>query len=176
MYSVKALVVLAAVGLAACSSSSESKLGPDGQPLPQLYKIDSKVAKEIPDRVLTNINDVRVKRGETPVVMDPSLVVAANKHSKDMAAQNRPWHWGTDGSSPLDRGRQAGYPGEIIGEDISESYENEVQTLSAWMGTHDTRDVIINPKATSVGIGWYQEPEGKIWWTLVTGNSNSSPR
>jgi hypothetical protein len=23
-----------------------------------------------------------------------------------------------------------------------------------------------------MGIAWYQEPTGKIWWTLVTGSSS----
>jgi uncharacterized protein YkwD len=87
-----------------------------------------------------------------------------------MSAQNRAWHWGSDGSSPLDRARRAGYFGTVIGENISESYENDVQTLTAWMGTRDTRDVIMDPAATSLGIAWYQEPSGKLWWTLLTGS------
>ena len=38
------------------------------------------------------------------------------------------------------------------------------------MGTRDTRDVIMDPAATSLGIAWYQEPSGKLWWTLLTGS------
>jgi hypothetical protein len=30
--------------------------------------------------------------------------------------------------------------------------------------------VILDPKATNMGFSWYQEPNGKIWWTLVMGN------
>jgi uncharacterized protein YkwD len=30
--------------------------------------------------------------------------------------------------------------------------------------------VILNPAATQMGFSWYQEPSGKIWWTMVTGN------
>lgn len=176
MYSVKALVVIAAIGLAACSTKQEVQIGPDGKPLPVLYKIDSKSAAEIPGNVLAGVNQMRANRGQNPVVMDDSLTRAAMRHSKDMASQNRPWHWGSDGSSPLDRGRQAGFTGEIIGEAISESYENEKQTVSAWMATSDTRDVIINPKTTSIGFGWYQEGEGKVWWTLLTGDMNATPK
>ena len=29
--------------------------------------------------------------------------------------------------------------------------------------------VIVDPAAKDVGFAWYQEPSGKIWWTLVTG-------
>jgi hypothetical protein len=27
----------------------------------------------------------------------------------------------------------------------------------------------MEPMARSVGFAWFQEPGGKIWWTLVTG-------
>ena len=55
-----------------------------------------------------------------------------------MARQNRPWHFGSDGSSPLDRVKRAGYPGMMLGENISETYETELETLSAWMQVGDT--------------------------------------
>ena len=29
---------------------------------------------------------------------------------------------------------------------------------------------VLDPKAVNMGFSWYQEPSGKIWWTLVTGN------
>ena len=93
-------------------------------------------------------------------------VRAAMEH---LAAQNRAWHFGSDGSSPLDRARRAGYSGHLVGENISESYENDIATLQAWMQERDTRDVIMDPSATTLGVAWYQEPSRKIWWTLVTG-------
>ncbi|WP_420342356.1 CAP domain-containing protein [Paenirhodobacter sp.] len=168
MNTVKAVVLLATLGLAACAPKGP-QLGPDGKPLPELYKISSKEAEAIPGRVLANINELRTKRGTAPVAMNTALSTAAMRHSKDMADQNRPWHWGSDGSSPLDRAQQAGFYGKVVGENISETYENDTQTLSAWMGVPDTRDVMLNPAATQMGFGWYQESSGKVWWTLVTG-------
>ena len=29
--------------------------------------------------------------------------------------------------------------------------------------------VILDPAATDLGFAWFQEPGGKIWWTLLTG-------
>ena len=83
--------------------------------------------------------------------------------------QNRPWHFGSDGSSPLDRLSRVGYRGALVGEVISESFETELVTLAAWMEDPDTREVILNPAATRAGVGWLQEPEGKLWWTMVLG-------
>ena len=170
MNTVKAVVLLATLGLAACAPKGP-QLGPDGKPLPELYKISSKEAEAIPGRVLANINELRTKRGTAPVAMSTALSTAAMRHSKDMADQNRPWHWGSDGSSPIDRARRQGFTGELVGENISETYETETETLSAWMGLADTRDVILNPTATEMGFAWYQEPSGKIWWTMVTGHN-----
>lgn len=168
MHTVKALSVLMVLALAACEPAAP-ELGPDGKPLPQLYKIGAKDAEVIPQRVLEAMNSLRAVRGTAPVVLNPALSQAAAAHSRDMASQNRPWHWGSDGSSPLDRAQRAGFGGKVLGENISETYETETETLSAWMGLVDTRDVILNPAATQMGFGWYQEPSGKIWWTMVTG-------
>ncbi len=35
----------------------------------------------------------------------------------------------------------------------------------------DTRDVILNPQAVNMGFAWYQESNGKIWWTLLMGSA-----
>ncbi len=65
-----------------------------------------------------------------------------------MSVQNRPWHFGSDGSSPLDRVQRVGYTGKLVGELISETYETELETLSAWMEQPDTRAIIMDPRPT----------------------------
>jgi len=104
------------------------------------------------------------------VELNPQLNAAAATHSRDMSVQNRPWHFGSDGSSPIDRIARVGYTGHLIGETISETYESELETLAAWMEQPDTRRVIMSPDARNMGFSWFQEPGGKIWWTLVMGN------
>jgi uncharacterized protein YkwD len=37
------------------------------------------------------------------------------------------------------------------------------------METPDSRAVILDRRANQMGFAWYQEPNGKIWWTLVMG-------
>ena len=58
---------------------------------------------------------------------------------------------------------------KLVGELISETYQTELETLSAWMAQTDTRAVIMDPMARSLGFAWFQEPGGKLWWTMVTG-------
>ncbi len=164
-----ALMVTAALALAACAPRAETQLGPDGQPLPVAYKITQRDAAQIPVRVQTEINNLRAAQGLAPLTVSPLLTNAAQVHATDMSRQNRAWHFGSDGSSPLDRVRRAGYTGPLIGQNISETYENEIQTMQAWMNSRDTRDVIMSPVAREMGLAWQQEQSAKIWWTLVVG-------
>ncbi|RQP03912.1 MAG: CAP domain-containing protein [Paracoccus sp. BP8] len=168
MLKLSTLALVSVLALAACQQP-QPQLGPDGQPLPTAYRITPREEAQIPGRVLGQINALRANVAAPAMMQSPALDAAAKVHARDMAAQNRAWHFGSDGSSPLERVRRQAYMGHLIGENISETYENEITTLNAWMQTRDTRDVIMDPRATEFGIGWYQEPSGKIWWVLITG-------
>lgn len=161
---------LAACGIVACDQVPASRIGPDGLPLPTVYRIRPGQVAEIQFRMLDSVNTFRNAGGLSPVQLDGRLNAAAATHSRDMSIQNRPWLFGSDGSSPLDRARRVGYPGRLLGENISESYENELQTLAAWMAQPDTRAVIMDPDAVFMGFAWFQEPAGKLWWTLNMGS------
>lgn len=119
--------------------------------------------------MLDSVNALRRAAGSTPLQLNAQLNAAAATHARDMSIQNRPWHFGSDGSSPLDRVSRAGYAGIFMGENISETYETELETLAAWMEQPDTRAVILDRDARDLGFDFFQEPNGKIWWTLVTG-------
>lgn len=119
--------------------------------------------------MLDAVNALRTARGSEPLRLHSALTAAAATHSRDMAAQNRPWHFGSDGSSPPQRAARAGYGGAVRGEAISESFETELETLAAWMEEPAARDVVLDPVAREMGLAWHQERTGKVWWTLLTG-------
>lgn len=162
------LGLIAVLMLAGCQTTAP-QLGPDGRPLPKAYIIKPADEGRIIYSMVDSVNTLRQAAGAQPLTPNAQLTAAAATHSRDMAVQNRPWHFGSDGSSPLLRVQRTGYPGKMVGENISETYETELETLSAWMELPDTRAVIMDPAARDVGFAWYQEPNGKIWWTLVTG-------
>ncbi|CAN0585854.1 unnamed protein product, partial [Ectocarpus sp. 12 AP-2014] len=135
----------------------------------KVYRIRSGDTSKIQYRMVDSINSLRSASGAGPIELNAQLNAAAATHSRDMSVQNRPWHFGSDGSSPLDRVTRAGYNGRFLGENISESYETEIETLGAWMDQPGTRSVIMNPNAVNMGFAWYQENNGKIWWTLIMG-------
>lgn len=155
--------------LVSCAPAPVATLGPDGKPLPQVYRISARDEGPIQFRMLDEVNRLRAAAGATPLQLNAQLNAAAATHSRDMSVQNRPWHFGSDGSSPVDRARRVGYPGQILGENISETYETELETLAAWMNQPDTRAIIMDRRATQLGFDWFQEPNGKIWWTLIVG-------
>ncbi len=162
------MILALGLGLAACSGGT-TQLGPDGRPVPGVYKISGFERDRVTYRMLDSINELRAASGSPALQLNSQLTAAAATHSRDMQVQNRPWHFGSDGSSPLDRVARTGYPGVMLGENISETYETELETLAAWMREKDTRDVILDPRARNIGFAWYQENNGKLWWTLLTG-------
>ncbi|MFK7751972.1 MAG: CAP domain-containing protein [Sedimentitalea sp.] len=165
------LLLTCLVFLAACAVPEDTpRTGSDGRPLPKLYKIRGSDTGKLQIRMLDSVNALRGASGSGPIRLDAQLTSAAATHALDMSVQNRPWHFGSDGSSPIDRVARAGFPGLMLGEAISETYETELETLAAWMEAPGSRSVILEPRATSMGFAWHQEKNGKIWWALVMGN------
>jgi uncharacterized protein YkwD len=175
MKAISILALFAGLLVAGCIAGGSAPVGPDGRPLPQVYRIDAGQAARIPFRFLDSVNALRQARGAPQLAFNAQLNAAAATHSRDMSVQNRPWHFGSDGSSPLARVQRVGYTGRLGGELISETFETELETLSAWMAQPDTRDVILDPSTNEVGFAWFQEPSGKIWWTMVTGSTGFAP-
>ncbi|MEP4196306.1 MAG: CAP domain-containing protein [Aliishimia sp.] len=168
MFRILTLMSALLIALSACTPSTP-QLGNDGKPLPKLYKIGRNDAAKIQFRMLDSVNALRQASALAPLTFDSKLNAAAATHSRDMSIQNRPWHFGSDGSSPVDRVNRVDFDGGLVGELISETYETELETLAAWTEQPDTRRVILASEAQRMGFSWFQENNGKIWWTLVIG-------
>ena len=165
----KTLILISIATLLIGCAPQEVQMASDGKPVPKIYDMRAQSTAQIQFRMLDAVNVLRSSRSLTSLQLNAQLNAAAATHSRDMSLQNRPWHFGSDGSSPLDRARRVNYSGEFLGEVISETFENEMDTLSAWMENKNTRAVILDPNALELGFSWFQEPSGKIWWTLVLG-------
>lgn len=168
-----AVMMAGLIALSACTPT-EPALGANGKPVTKVYKIGKRDTGKLQFRMLDSVNALRSAQGIAPVTLNPQLNAAAATHSRDMAAQNRPWHFGSDGSSPIDRVQRVGYTGRLVGENISETYETELETLAAWIEQTDTRRTIMSANATEMGFSWFQEANGKIWWTMIMGNPSSA--
>jgi uncharacterized protein YkwD len=162
------IVFMAAFMLSACSDTT-TKPSDNGYH-PTIFKINRGSKSKIQFRQLDTINEIRIASGLQPLQLSEQLNAAAKTHSIDMAKQQRPWHFGSDGSSPIDRVVRTGYAGRMLGENISETYENDTETLQVWMKDPDARTSMLDPEARFLGFSWFQERNGKIWWTQLTGS------
>jgi uncharacterized protein YkwD len=150
--------LLALFALAACASDGGGGL--------RLSEADE---NPIRLRHLDAVNAVRQENGLAPVQLSAELNAAAETHARDMANQQRAWHFGSDLTSPRERAFRAGYRGELAGENLSEGSDSDLTVLATWLDFPDTREVILDPAARGLGLGWYQEPSGKIWWVGLLG-------
>ncbi|WP_082033122.1 CAP domain-containing protein [Celeribacter indicus] len=161
---------LALAGCAQLNPSAPPRLDETGASVQGIYPVTMENIVQIRARAEATVNNTRTARGLAPVTLDSALVAAADSHSRSMAQQRRAWHFGADGSSPMDRARRAGFVGEILGELVSETYESEVQAIATWMGSPAQRAVLLDPMARRIGMGVFQEPNNKLWWTLTVAN------
>jgi uncharacterized protein YkwD len=150
----------AAAALAACAPT---------QPTGGVPRLSAADAAPIRLRHVDAVNAARAAEGLGPLQLSGELNAAADTHARDMSVQKRAWHFGSDLTSPRERAFRAGYRGEIVGENLSEGSDSDLTVLASWLDFRDTRNVILDPRARGLGLGWYQEPTGKIWWVELIG-------
>jgi len=158
-----ALAILGPGLMAACTVEPETVNG--------IRRISPGEANGIRTRHVDTLNAFRASRGLRPVQLSGRLVAAAATHARDMSVQRRAWHFGSDGTSPADRAARAGFAGRILGENISESFDDEVAVFQSWLDDRFTRAVMSDPNADQVGLGWFQDSNGKLWWVQLIGSS-----
>ncbi len=134
-----------------------------------VHRITAREADQIRLNQMDLINTVRAERGLQPVTLSAELTAAAETHARDMAVQKRAWNFGSDHSSPQARAERAGFVGLITGENVAETYEDNVTIFQVWYSDPRAREAMMHPDATHVGFGWYQEPNGKLWWVQDMG-------
>ena len=132
-------------------------------------RIENFDSVEIRKRHLDYLNVIRQERGLTNLQISNSLNSSAATHARDIFKQQRAWNFGSDGSSPQKRAEISGFKGVVTGENVSETYEGEFLVLQVWVKNSFSRSVLLNKEATHLGLGWYQQDNGKIWWVQVLG-------
>ena len=125
------------------------------------------------DLALKLINDYRATNGLKPLRLDPKLTVAAKMHSRDLAKTDRISHYGSDGSSPWDRVKRAGYTAKIAAENVGTGQVTIDEVLKGWKESPGHNKNLLLPDADHMGIALVQDPktEFKTFWTLVIGSS-----
>ncbi len=107
------------------------------------------------------INKRRDGHGMRRLKHNRSLETAAQRHSRDMDKRNRFSHIGSNGSSPFDRVRRAGYfkgSGQAgVGENIAWGRGRQARpkaVVKAWMHSPAHRQIILEGRFRHVGVGF----------------------
>jgi uncharacterized protein YkwD len=107
------------------------------------------VRKEMFERV----NAARAAAGLEPVLADPRLNTAAQKHADDMLVRGYYNHLTPEGLTPRDRVEDAGLFSSLVAENIAEGEFSVDEVMDGWMKSAGHRANILNPRMTSLGIG-----------------------
>jgi uncharacterized protein YkwD len=127
--------------------------------------------------LLTRVNTARINGRQcgsryykpvSPVTWNTLLEAAAQRHSNDMANNNWFSHYGSDGSSPWDRIRAAGYSMLSGGENIAAGYSTVLSVIEGWLKSPGHCANIMSPyfreigAAKAVNLNSYY----RTYWTL----------
>jgi uncharacterized protein YkwD len=103
--------------------------------------------------MLARVNAERAAAGALPLLADPRLDQAAQRHAEDMLARSYYNHISPDGTSPASRTRQSGYKGHIVGENIARGPFAVEEVMNNWMGSAEHRRNLLLPAFTHLGVG-----------------------
>lgn len=125
------------------------------------------------------INNQRANNGLPPLRVDSRLVQAARRHSQDMANNNFFSHYGSDGSSPFDRIRDAGYSFRTAGETIAGGYISPESAVNGWMNSPGHRAILLG-NYDDIGVGYVYKANStyRYYWTAdfaIPSSSNPWP-
>lgn len=127
---------------------------------------------------LTLINNYRASYGLPSLTMSGSLYTASMNHNWDMANQRFFSHTGSDGSTPWDRIRRAGYTyNTYLGENIAAGYADAGSVFTAWRNSPGHNANMLGANFRAIGISRVYasgSPYGWYWTTDFGGVSEDS--
>ncbi len=120
-------------------------------------------------------NHERIKAGLLPLKWNDALAAAGTTFAQDMATRGFFSHASPEGSSPVDRARQAGYPaygwgGLFVGENLAKGYPTAEGAMQGWMNSEGHKANILNPKYREIGVGVALAPNGSRLWAQEFGS------
>jgi uncharacterized protein YkwD len=93
---------------------------------------------------------------------------AARRHAKDMAAQGKMTHKGSDGSSAIERIKAAGYQYRRAGENIAAGHFTIDGLMKGWMDSPPHRRNILG-SFSQIGAAYATAENGKRYWCVTFG-------
>lgn len=117
--------------------------------------------------VVAAVNARRRREGLRALAASPGLMTAAQRHACDNAGRNTMSHRGSNGSSPGDRARAAGYRWRAMSENVAYGRHSADSVVDAWMNSPPHRRNILKGGHSDAGVGVAVGPGGTPQWVLV---------
>jgi uncharacterized protein YkwD len=110
-------------------------------------------AAAVRQAMLARVNAEREKEGVPPLVPDPRLDLAAQKHAEDMLARIYYSHESPEGTLPRQRVQATGFVGDAVGENIAAGHFSVDTVMNAWLHSSGHRRNILESRFSHFGVG-----------------------
>lgn len=130
-----------------------------------------------PMALISAINRERQRRGLPLLHANSSLMAAAQAHSVDLAVNNRWGHIGTDGSTPQERMRRAGYP-LAEGDELLAANSTDIDALiDVWLRRPQDRGILTNARYVDIGASYAHNNNAdyRDYWTVLVARPTAAP-
>lgn len=154
------LVSLSALALAGCQSEPRQS----SQRAPSFYAsmaqadavVDAAMARDM-------IGAYRRNNGLGPLILDPELQAAAQAEADAMALADKP------SSAEAFKGRLSSVGFAAPAANLSAGYHTLAEAFSGWRESPQHNRVLLDPKATRIGIATAYTPNSKykVYWALA---------
>jgi hypothetical protein len=131
-------------------------------------------AQSLDDAVFARVNQIRQSSGLPLFARNALLDRAAQLHAQDMAQNRFMGHYGSDGSNPARRIREAGYPWTTWAENVAYGYASAEAVMNAWMNSPGHRANILSARVREIGIGVARASTGLLYWCQDFGNRSGA--
>jgi uncharacterized protein YkwD len=113
-------------------------------------------------------NRLRAQAKLPSLELSSKLTAAAEKHAKDMAAQGKMTHKGSDGSSAMKRILAKGYNYRRAGENVAAGYFTVEGLMKGWMeSAHHKKNIL--GSFSQIGVACATGENGKRYWCVTFG-------
>jgi uncharacterized protein YkwD len=124
-------------------------------------------------QVIDLVNQRRAGAGCAALVAHDTLGQVAQAHAQDMADNDIFDHTGSDGRSPFQRMRDAGYNYRLAAENIAAGANTPAEVVGLWMDSPGHRANILNCALRETGVGYVVDPNDRLnygtYWVQTFG-------
>ncbi len=132
------------------------------------FRVDDSEPAETLAKLVEAHNKEREKEELAPLAPNEKLKAVAQAHADDMAKHRKMDHKGSDGSTPFERMKKAGYLFQNAGENIAFGQRGLGELMKIWMNSEGHKQNILG-KFTEIGTAYAVDEDGTPYWCVTFG-------